>query len=161
MIITWFEVSVPHLWENPFSIVHRGGAANSKKLLTTIISMFPFEISMEDKLNTCRYFKVIYHKYGKSLCNYLSFMKIFKSVEFQVSIDRYSRVIPQKEKNYDTRALKCDEGTISYILSHHIYDIIFMNCTKIKQITLLNVPKGIKKMKVDCFCSSADVYTID
>ncbi|GBB89593.1 hypothetical protein RclHR1_16310003 [Rhizophagus clarus] len=146
---SWFEILVPYLWENPFLIVHRKGAANSKKLLTTIITMFPFDKSTEDKLNSCKYYKVTYHSFEKSFCNYLSFIKIFKSVEFHGFIDKCSRVTPWKYrpfKKYVSNGVRLpspscvyDEGTISSILTHHICDIIFKNCTKIRQIALLNI----------------------
>ncbi|CAB4397926.1 uncharacterized protein OCT59_016646 [Rhizophagus irregularis] len=138
----WFEISIPYLWENPFSIVYRKGVANSRRLLKTIISMFPFEKSMEDKLNSCKTYKVTYHKYEQSFYNYLRFIKIFKSIEFHGFIDKCSRNYTHHKTNNEN-----EEGTISSILSYHVYDIIFKNCSGIKQITLLTISKRIMKMK--------------
>ncbi|PKC52581.1 hypothetical protein RhiirA1_543463, partial [Rhizophagus irregularis] len=144
---SWFKISIPYLWENPFSIVHRNGAANSKKLLKTIISMFPFDMLTEEKLNSCKYYKITYHEYGKSIRDYLDYMEIFKSVEFHGFIDKCSRVTPWKYKNlknyYDENERKWiskyDESSISSILTNHIFNIIFRNCTKIRQFSLFNI----------------------
>ncbi|CAB4427700.1 unnamed protein product [Rhizophagus irregularis] len=144
---SWFKISIPYLWENPFSIVHRNGAANSKKLLKTIISMFPFDMLTEEMLNSCKYYKVTYHEYGKSIRDYLDYMEIFKSVEFHGFIDKCSRVTPWKYKNlknyYDENERKWiskyDESSISSILTNHIFNIIFRNCTKIRQFSLFNI----------------------
>ncbi|GBC03119.1 hypothetical protein RclHR1_00050027 [Rhizophagus clarus] len=145
---SWFEVSVLYLWEDPFSIAHRRRAANSKKLLTTIISMFPFDKVTEDKLKSCGYSNVTYYKNGQSICNYLSFMKIFKSNEFHGFIDKCSGVTSSGREKVRTGNLYENEvGKISSTLSYHIYDIIFKNCTNIKQIILLTISKRIMKMK--------------
>ncbi|CAB4476477.1 unnamed protein product [Rhizophagus irregularis] len=144
---SWFKILIPYLWENPFSIVHRDGAANSKKLLKTIISMFPFDKWTEEKLNSCKYYKVTYHKYRKSIRDYLDYMEIFKSAEFHGFIDKCSRVPPWKYKNlkkiYDenerTWISKYDESSISSTLTNHIFNIIFRNCTKIRQFSLFNI----------------------
>ncbi|CAB4485756.1 unnamed protein product [Rhizophagus irregularis] len=152
---SWFKILIPYLWENPFSIVHRNGAANSKKLLKTIISMFPFDKWTEEKLNSFKYYKVTYHKYRKSIRDYLDYMEIFKSAEFHGFIDKCSRVTPWKYKNlkryYDEKEKKWilkpnheyDESSISSTLTNHIFNIIFRNCTKISQFSLFNISNMI------------------
>ncbi|GES86153.1 hypothetical protein GLOIN_2v1554125 [Rhizophagus clarus] len=139
---SWFEILVPYLWENPFLIVHRKGAANSKKLLTTIITMFPFDKSTEDKLNSCKYYKVTYHSFEKSFCNYLSFIKIFKSVEFHGFIDKCSRVTPWKYrpfKKYVSNGVRLPSPSCVY--DEEIGKIIYLrkifhDCKNIKKITI-------------------------
>src|SRR5437763_529709 len=55
----WCQSAVLYLWNDPFSIVRRQ-RENSRKLLTTIISMFPFSKSVEDELTLLKY-KLDYH----------------------------------------------------------------------------------------------------
>jgi hypothetical protein len=168
---TWFEILIPCLWENPFSIVHRKGTVSSKKLLTTIISTFPFDKVTEERLNSRKYYKVTYNNYGQSFCNYLSFMKIFKSVEFHGFIDKCSRVTLWKYKPFKRRynyEKSCwitephdgyDESSISSILTHHIYDIIFKNCTNIRQFALINIPN--KTLQTNSFNNLSNLYYLE
>ncbi|RIA81704.1 hypothetical protein C1645_545274 [Glomus cerebriforme] len=133
---SWCKITIPYLWKNPFSIVSRP-KENSKKLLTTIISMFPFDEKSEDKLKTCDY-ELIYLKYESSIFNYLSFLRIFKSNEFHAFIDKCTRREIKLQKN---------EDMISSILSFNICKIIFKHCKNIRQIKLLTINRKIINTK--------------
>ncbi|PKY48387.1 hypothetical protein RhiirA4_404360 [Rhizophagus irregularis] len=122
--------------------------------------MFPFDKWTEEKLNSYKYYKVTYHKYRKSIRDYLDYMEIFKSAEFHGFIDKCSRVPSWKYKNlktyYDknekTWISKYDESSISSTLTHHIFNIIFRNCTKIRQFSLFNISnKTVKTVQNNSF----------
>src|SRR5688572_22745197 len=73
----WCQSAVLYLWKDPFSIVRRQ-RENSRKLLTTIISMFPLSKSVEDLLRLYEY-KVVYLSHKNLMYDYLSFCRVFKS----------------------------------------------------------------------------------
>src|SRR4051794_31327516 len=128
----WCQTAVLYLWKDPFSIVRRQ-RENSRKLLTTIISMFPFSKCVEDELRLYEY-KLDYLSYENSMYNYLSFCKVFRSAEFHGFIDKCAHAVFSKSK-----------GRVSSNLSLGVYEIIFEHCTSIKRIKVSTLPKKIVK----------------
>ncbi|RIA81701.1 hypothetical protein C1645_864210 [Glomus cerebriforme] len=143
----WCESAVPYLWKDPFSIV-RLKRENSRKLLTTIISMFPFDESTEYKLKTYKY-ELTYLNYNQSFYNYLSFCRIFKFTEFHGFVDKCARAVPEVS----------DEGTVSSILLFSTYKIIFERCTEIRQVKLSSLPK--KLVKIQKFNNFSNLCELD
>jgi hypothetical protein len=128
---SWCESAIPYLWKDPFSIVRK--RENSRKLLTTIISMFPFDENMKEKLKLYEY-ELIHLNYKKSVYNYLGFCRIFKFTEFYGFVDKCAHAVTCK-----------DVGKVSSILYYSVYKIIFEHCTEIRQIRLSSLPKVIIK----------------
>lgn len=128
---SWCESAIPYLWKDPFSIVRK--RENSRKLLTTIISMFPFDKSMEEKLKSYEY-ELIHLDYKQSFYNYLNFCRIFKFTEFYGFVDKCARAVSSN-----------DVGKVSSILYISVYKIIFEHCTEIRKIRLSSLPKMIIK----------------
>ncbi|CAB5189569.1 hypothetical protein RhiirA5_422267 [Rhizophagus irregularis] len=128
---SWCESAIPYLWKDPFSIVRK--RENSRKLLTTIISMFPFDKIIEEKLKLYEY-ELIHLNYKQSFYNYLNFCRIFKFAEFYGFVDKCAHAVTSK-----------NVGKVSSILCISIYKIIFENCTEIRKIRISSLPKIIIK----------------